>query len=119
MTAPAIPADSVWGIQWEVPVLPDNDPSIPAQPQQPDEQWSDDPEGPWALYNEAITQWYADIVALAALHQEWWRPTVTTYTSETAARDDLVGKTEINNGNPFARNTQLVWSPPAVWTPVE
>ena len=116
MTAPA---DAVWGVQWEVTVLPDNDPIVPVQPQQPDEQWSDDPEGPWVAYNTAITQWYADIVALANLHDEWWQPTVTTFSSEAAARRELVGLTEIHNGTPFARNTRLVWSPPTGWTAAE
>ncbi len=119
MTAPTIPADAVWGIQWEVPVLPDNSPDVPPQPQQPDVPWDAEHDDVWNAYNVAINRWYADIVALAAIHQEWWQPTVTTYANETAARDDLTGKTGINNGNPFARNTQLVWSQPTVWTPVE
>ena len=119
MTAPAIPADAVWGIQWDVTVLPDNDPSIPVQPQQPDHPYDDPYLEEWAAYNTAISQWYADIVTLANIHPEWWRPTVTTYSSESAAREDLVGKTGINAGNPFTRNTQLVWSAPTVWTPAE
>jgi len=117
MTTPT--ADAVWGIRWEVPVLPDNDPVVPVQPQQPDLPYDEPYLGEWEAYNTAITQWYADIVALAAMHPEWWKPTVTTFSSEAAARSELVGKQEINAGNPFTRNTELVWSAPTVWTATE
>ena len=63
MTTPT--ADAVWGIRWEVPVLPDNDPVVPVQPQQPDAPYDDDHMATMSAYNTAITQWYADIVALA------------------------------------------------------
>lgn len=116
MTAPtAIPADAVWGVQWEVPILPANDPSVPPQPQQPDAPGGDPAWGP---YNDAISQWYQDILDLANMHEEWWKPTVSQFPDEPTARD-MYGKLKANHdATPFARGTTLVWSNPTVWTPV-
>ena len=117
MTAPApIPADAVWGVQWEVPILPANDPSVPPQPQQPDAP-GDDPA--WGPYNDAISQWYQDILDLANMHPEWWQLTVSTAATESSARKLFADLAEAHSHSTFTRNTQLVWSQPTVWTPVE
>ena len=120
MTAPAIPADAVWGVQWEVPILPDNDPSVPVQPQQPDVPYDDDEHlDEWNTYNAAIGQWYQDILDLANMHPEWWQTTVSTVPTEPSARKLFADLSEAHSNSPFTRNTALVWSAPTDWTPVE
>ena len=114
MTTPTIPADAIWGVQWEAPVVPDGE--MPDQPAQP--AADADPED-WATYNTEMAQWYAALLELVTAHQEWWRELVSTFPSEEVARKMLPDMIATHNGTPFCRNTTLVWSAPTVWTPAE
>ena len=115
MTAPTIPADAVWGVQWEAPVPPVDE--LPAQPTQPTDE--DPTSQAWSDYNVAIAQWQAAVLELIAMHDEWWKPTVSQFPDEPTARDMYVKLKANHDASPFARGTTVVWSAPTVWTPVE
>lgn len=116
MTAPVIPADAVWGVQWEAPVPPMEE--LPAKPSQPP-AGTDAGDPAWSEYNTAIAQWQAAVLELIAMKEEWWEKTVSQFPDEPTARDMYVKLKANHDASPFARGTTVVWSQPTVWTPVE
>lgn len=121
----AVPSTVIWGIQWEVFVMPASfETERPKPPEYPGE---DAPTEQIDAYNEAAA---AFVTANAAFEAEMeqvaqdeanWFTTVSPMDDEDSARDTLPVLRQANDGNPFIRNFELVKANRPRWTvvPVE
>lgn len=122
MTEPtSIPADSQWGVQWDVFVIPDGFAEAPPAPTLEDPN----DEAQVAAYQQAYEDWQdASTAWEAALHEaqthaENWQTTVYGAGDEATARYMLAVIRDGNLGNPQTKNFALVYAPPVTWTVVE
>lgn len=113
------PVNVVWGVQWDVFVMPaEFAGSLPVAPPPMGEDPTEEEREAWQTYLEANAAFEAQMVQLAG-DDDNWSPTVAVFDDEQMARDNLVMLRDANTGNPFNRDFQLVQAVEPVWTVVE
>ncbi|AKF14462.1 hypothetical protein SEA_FLAGSTAFF_25 [Mycobacterium phage FlagStaff] len=112
------PVNIVWGVQWEVFVMPESfASSLPVAPAPMSDEPTDEEREAWQTYLEANAAFEAEMITLTG-DEDNWSPTVAVM-DEEQARNSLPMLRDANQGNPFNRNFQLVQAVEPVWTVVE
>ena len=112
------PVNVVWGIQWDIFVMPEAfEESRPKAPEPMSDEPTDEEREAWQEYLAADAAFEQQMVALTG-DEDNWSPTVTVMDEESARRT-LPELRAANEGNPFNRNFRLVQAVEPVWTEVE
>lgn len=112
------PVNIVWGVQWEVFVMPEAFAgSLPVAPAPMSEEPTDEEREAWQSYLEANAAFEAEMLTLTGDEDNW--SVAVSPMDEASARDTLPLLRDANQGNPFNRNYQLVQAVEPVWTVVE
>jgi hypothetical protein len=108
----AVPSTVIWGVQWEVFVMPASFEG--ERPKPPDMLGEDPTEAEVDAYNEASAAFVtanaafeAEMVTVAQDEANWFH-TVSTMDDEQSARETLTVLRDANEGNPFNRAFELV-----------
>lgn len=115
------PVNVVWGVQWEIFVMPAAfEASMPQQPGPMSEpEPTDEEREAWQDYIAANAEFEQQMITLADDDDNWATTVSVAASGEDEARSTLQALDEANQGNPFNRNFRLVTAVEPVWTPVD
>lgn len=112
------PVNIVWGVQWEVFVMPESfAESLPVAPAPMSDEPTDEEREAWQEYLTRNAEFEAQMLALTGDEDNW--SVAVSVMDEASARQTLPMLRDANQNNPFNRNYQLVQAVEPVWTVVE
>lgn len=110
------PVNIVWGVQWEVFVMPEAFAgSLPVAPAAMGDDPTDEERAAWEAFITDTAAFEAEMLALTGDEDNWSTAVTIAANGEEEARSTLATLVPANEGNPFNRNYQLVRSVEPVW----